>query len=588
MAENADLTVVYTFVEALRRAGVADVCISPGSRSTPLTLAFVRTGAFRVWTLLDERSAGFFAVGLARVGRPAALVCTSGSATANYHPAVMEASAARLPLIVLTADRPPELHHVGANQTTQQLDVYGHLVKWSVNMPVPLDTPALHQHAEATAWRLVQLATTAPQGPVHLNWPLREPLIPPPYQAGGRHRVVQSVAGAKLTPHDGVLDDLARVFASSSRGLMVCGPQGDPKVAEAVLQLARRLRVPVVADVLSQARRAVPAEDELCIVDLYDVWIRDRTVAEAMTPDWVLRVGAAPTSKGLLQFLERARSARQIVVDDDPNWRDPAFSATDVVLGDVAWTCRRLAEVAAPAGDLTWLRQWQDISRRARQAFERVSQQVLAGAGAAGEPSTGLAFEGQLFSELAPLLTEQHQLFLGNSMPVRDAESFLPALPVGVRVLANRGVSGIDGVVSSAVGASAGSGRRTVLVIGDVSFYHDQNGLLAAVRNGLDVVVVLVNNGGGGIFSFLPQAAYPDTFAHFRTEHGLEFEPIVRMYGGVYRCPQSLEAVRSALSEALDAPGLQVVEVKTEIERNVAVNRAVVQGVQAAVREALS
>lgn len=589
MAENPDLQVVYTFVEALSAAGVGDVCISPGSRSTPLTLAFARSGHFRIWTLLDERSAGFFAVGLARVGRPVALVCTSGSATANYYPAVMEASAARLPLLVLTADRPPEMHQVGANQTTTQTQLYVPLVKCTINMPVPVNQPDLHRHAEATAWRLMQVATAQPAGPVHLNWPLREPLIPPPREPGDVHRRVRRTYTAVSLPHPDAIGMLHEVVTSSHRGLVICGPQSESAFAEAVLGLAARLQVPVIADVLSQTRRASDEGLSTCVVDTHDLWIRDADVANRVTPDWILQFGGTPTSKPLAQFLQqRAGRVRHVIVDVDANWRDATFSATDIVTGDATAVCQALCERLDPRVDTQmgtqsdaripaqWRALWQALQTAARDALTDAVARSL--------PRDAVGLEGRILLELAEHLTGVGGLFLGNSMPVRDAESFLPALPASVQVLANRGVSGIDGVVSSAAGAAAGLCKKTVLVIGDVSFYHDQNGLLAAAQNHLDLLVVLVNNDGGGIFSFLPQANYPDTFSQFRTAHGLDFKPVVEMYGGEYQRADDWTTFRDTLPVLLERPGLRVLEVRTNIDENVRLHRELSDEVRCAVR----
>ncbi|WDL95954.1 2-succinyl-5-enolpyruvyl-6-hydroxy-3-cyclohexene-1-carboxylic-acid synthase [Alicyclobacillus sp. ALC3] len=612
MTENHNLTVLYSFVRALRRAGVEDVCISPGSRSTPLTLAFVRSGLFRVWTLLDERSSGFFAVGLARVGRPAALVCTSGSATANYHPAVMEANTSHLPLVVLTADRPPELQDVGANQTVDQSKLYGTHVKWQVQMPVPEDTPVLHRHAEATAWRLVSAATALPQGPVHLNWPLREPLIPPAIDDVNLPEATLTHAFAPvLAPHPQAVDAVEQLCARSPRGLFVCGPQADEHLAEALVALSAAWHVPLVADVLSQVRTVGPLPAEAVVVEGYDLWLRDRQIADALTPDWIVRFGGTPTSKPLNQFLARCRGSQQVVVDAGTNWRDQDF-VTDTVVqceptlmaqlltaratvdagtdataraGTDATTDATTAATmdATPAAETetNWTQLWQLATVRAREALLDAEKLVSAS-------DRGLAFEGQVFTELAHHLVDGDVMFLGNSMPVRDAESFLPAGERRVQVLANRGVSGIDGVVSSAVGAAAGSGRRTVLVIGDVSFFHDQNGLLAAKQFGVDLTVVLVNNDGGGIFSFLPQAAYPETFAHFRTSHGLDFSHTVALYGGVLHRPTDWVALRQSLDQAREQGGLQVIEVRTDMDANVAMHSEVVQRVQSAVRGAFA
>lgn len=586
MTENHNLSVLYTFVRALQRAGIEDVCISPGSRSTPLTLAFVRTGAFHVWTLLDERSAGYFAVGLARVGRPAALVCTSGGATANYHPAVMEAYASRLPLVVLTADRPPELQEVGANQTIHQSQLYGTHVKWQIQMPVPEDIPLLHRQAEATAWRLAQTARAKPEGPVHLNWPLREPLVPPLENLAHAVPVtVQRAFAAVATPHPDAVSEVIELMQTSGRGLLVCGPQPNAALADAVLALAAAWHVPVIADVLSQVRSVGHVPADAVVADVYDLWLRDSNIVQQLQPDWVLRFGATPTSKALNQFLGSCTTATQVAVDEAVNWRDPGFVVNTVVQGDPVLLCSVLTErgETAAAGD-DWTQRWQRISERARAA---VHDAAVKQADAAVDEAGSLAFEGQVFAQLAAQQMSESILFLGNSMPVRDADSFLPLLRERVPVLANRGVSGIDGVISSAVGVAAGSQRRTVLVIGDVSFYHDQNGLLAARQFGVDLTIILINNDGGGIFSFLPQAAYPETFAHFRTAHGLDFEHTVQMYGGTFHRPDTWEAFAQRLDLSRQSGGLQVIELRTDMQRNVAYHDQLVSRVQAAVRAAL-
>lgn len=585
MTENQNLSVLYSFVRALHRAGVEDVCISPGSRSTPLTLAFVRSGIYRTWTLLDERSSGFFAVGLARVGRPAALICTSGSATANYHPAVMEAYSARLPLIVLTADRPLELQDVGANQTVDQIKLYGAHVKWQVQMPVPEDTPTLHRHAEATAWRLVTTATALPNGPVHLNWPLREPLIPPAEEnANVPKSTLLRTFLPVLAPHPEAVDALAQLCASSPRGLFVCGPQMDEHLAEALVEMSAAWGMPLAADVLSQVRTLGPLPGGPIVAEGYDLWLRDGQIADALTPDWIVRFGGTPTSKSLNQFLSRCTAAKQVSIDAGTNWRDQDFVVETVIQSDPTRIAQLLTSRAPSAGDGldgAWAQMWRTASVRSREVLADTE-------GLRGASERGFSFEGQVFAELARHLQGGEVLFLGNSMPVRDADSFLPAGSPRVKVLANRGVSGIDGVVSSAVGASAGTGRRTVLVIGDVSFFHDQNGLLAAKQFGVDLTVVLVNNDGGGIFSFLPQAVYPETFAYFRTSHGLDFSHTVALYGGTLHRPSDWASLAQSLENAREQGGLQVIELRTDVDANVAIHREVVGRVQAAVREVLA
>ncbi len=633
MTVNPDLSVVVSFVSQLRHAGVEHVCISPGSRSTPLTAACVREPALRTWSLLDERSAGFFAVGLARMTkRPVALICTSGTAAANYFPAVMEARQSRVPLLIVTADRPPELRGVGSNQTVDQVKLYGSYVKWQADMPTPDGGAMLDEQAKSAVFRAVSEATAEPAGPVHINWPFREPLLPPKGSNTSRAatepemadepvhepivQATQSSTAAPLLARPGGrpfvrlrrgirrLDDsdlraLADDLFQMARGLIVCGPQDDPRLALALRSLAEALQYPLLADPLSQARAAEGRES--MVVDAYDVLLRNRRklhadIWETLRPEVVLRFGQTPTSKVLGSYLSEHRGVRQIVVDDAENWQDPFFCATDVFSCDAVDFAVRLAAAVEQRTESVFARGWlqsnASVAATLLMQTMAVSPEFAAAVGAnstasaprakgAGQDHQGTPsspnlpeeplFEGRIFVELAQLLPEGCVLFAGNSMPVRDLDSFFPKGERALRVMANRGVSGIDGVVSTALGTAVGAaalGRRVVLVIGDVSFYHDANGLLAARQYGLDLTIILVHNDGGGIFSFLPQSTQDDVFPYFSTPHGLDFEPIVRMYGGAYTRIANWVQFRHSVAQSLGSSGLHVLEVRTNRETN--------------------
>jgi 2-succinyl-5-enolpyruvyl-6-hydroxy-3-cyclohexene-1-carboxylate synthase len=436
-------------------------------------------------------------------------------------------------------------------------------------MPVPEDEAALVRHARATVWRAVAHALSRPMGPVHLNWPFREPLVPPPAEtssdgvdreAGG----LEAWFPAEWTPSRRALDHLAQWLQAGRRGLIICGPQDNPAFADAVVALAKRWNVPLLADPLSQVRSR-PHNCEH-VVDTYDLFLRDRRLWAQLTPDVVLRFGATPTSKVLGQFLQSCSESRQIVVTAEEGWRDPFFTAASVVQADATQVCKALSEYNLAPNPKEWFETWTRVNGATSAVVQRVS-------------SEGHWFEGRVFWELASLLPDGATLFAGNSMPVRDMDDYFLKPQSAVRSLANRGVSGIDGVVSTALGAAA-SGSPTVLVIGDVSFYHDLNGLLAAHKHNLNLTVVLVNNDGGGIFSFLPQAAHPDTFAYFRTEHGLDFQHAVRMYGGRFAAVQTWEEFRQRLSESLAESGLNVIEVRTDAKENVRIHDEVLEQVR--------
>lgn len=581
MAENENLGVVNAFVEELARAGVRHVCISPGSRSTPLTIAAARHQAFQIWSLLDERSAGFFAYGLARqVKEPVALICTSGTATANYLPALMEARQSRVPLLVLTADRPPELQGIGANQTVDQLKLYGSHVKFFIQMPTPEKQEVLLRQARQAAWRAVSTAAASPAGPVHVNWPFREPLVPPTEAspsatdtATGTIPAVKplpgglvSVGSAKGHPEPELMQSILPLLQKMKRGLIICGPQDDPLLARRILELAAHLDVPVFADPLSQLRTIEPPVDR--VVDGYDILFRNEKWVERLQADLIIRFGQTPTSKALGQYLQAQNQAWQIVVDENPQWMDPFFSATHVVIANPAEFCGALLEL--PVRDdfndsASWSRRWIQLNTRIQQ---------LVNEALSSRPFTETLFEGEIPRQLMAVLPPGTTVLSGNSMPVRDFDSFLHSQGSSFRFLANRGVSGIDGVVSTALGLAAANAGPVVLVIGDVSFYHDFNALLVALRHKLSLLVVLVHNNGGGIFSFLPQASYPDTFEHFRTSHGLNFQAGVEMYGGRFESVKTWNEFQEAIQRNLSASGVSVVEVRTDGEHNVSWHQA--------------
>jgi 2-succinyl-5-enolpyruvyl-6-hydroxy-3-cyclohexene-1-carboxylate synthase len=499
------------------------------------------------------------------------LLATSGTAAANFFPAIVEANLARVPLVVLTADRPHELRDNGAPQTIDQLQLYGQHVKWFFDLPEPEVGMEQVRLVRTLAARAVASAMAEPRGPVHLNWPFREPLIPAPGHATLVDGPFVEVANARLAPTADLTSTLAIELSRARRGLIVCGPQDDARLPAALASVAHRLGYPVLADPLSGMRRG--GHDRSMVVDTYDALLRDPAVRERLEPEVVVRIGAIPTSKPLLQYLQDFAPRRQIVVDPG-GWREPTGMATDVLHVDPRALCDALADALREDGSTDWAATWLEINAVGRRALQRYVD--------------GLEelFEGKVIAELGTLLPDGVLLYAGNSMPVRDLDSFLPASPRSLRCLANRGANGIDGVVSSALGASAAQVGPVVLVIGDISFYHDLNGLLAARQHGLDLLVVLLNNDGGGIFSFLPQAeSVADKFEMlFGTPHGLDFRPFVEGYGGRLVRVEDWQGFAAAVGSGLARGGLQVVEVPTERKRNVVLHREAWR----AVAEALS
>jgi 2-succinyl-5-enolpyruvyl-6-hydroxy-3-cyclohexene-1-carboxylate synthase len=528
---------------------------------------------------LDERSAAFFALGMAKAKRhPVALLCTSGTAVANYFPALVEAYYSRIPLIVVTADRPHELRDVGAPQAIDQLNIYGKYAKWFVEMALPERTPEMLRYARTVAARAAGIAMSAPAGPVHLNFPLREPLVPNIeeetwQQIEAKEPSYTKVIVGKVTVDRKQLEQLYHQLASIEKGLIICGPMDYPEFAEVVTELAEMLDYPILADPLSQLRSGPHSKQY--IIDCYDAILKDETTAAAFVPDVVIRFGAMPVSKPLFLLLKRYPSIRQIVVDGGGGWREPTLMASYMIHCDEVEFCRQLIEMAERKSTKSeWCATW--------KAVNDIAKSVLL-----EEPADSELFEGKVFTELLQLLPSGATLFVGNSMPIRDADTFFFTTDKQIRMLANRGANGIDGVVSSALGVSAVA-EPLVLVIGDLSFYHDLNGLLAAKMHGLNATVIVLNNNGGGIFSFLPQANYKKHFEMlFGTPTDLQFVHTVRMYEGNYQNSKTWDEFRHHVSRSLTTDGLHVIEVCTSRETNVKTHRLLWERVSQEIAEFL-
>ncbi|HXG42030.1 MAG TPA: 2-succinyl-5-enolpyruvyl-6-hydroxy-3-cyclohexene-1-carboxylic-acid synthase [Dehalococcoidia bacterium] len=565
MTAEALTVFVGAFVDALARAGVRHACICPGSRSSPLALTMARQGALRLWTHLDERCAGFFAVGMAKALRePVAVVVTSGTAAANLLPAVVEAYYSRTPLLVLTADRPPEAREAGALQTIVQPGLYGRHVRWQADVPLPEATAEAVRYARALASRAAAAARGRPAGPVHLNFPFREPLLPARGEAAavgdGPAFVPLRSAARRPTPDE--LLPLARELAGVQRGLIVCGPQSDPDFPPAAAALAQVLGWPLLADPLSQARWG-PHRSPLA-VDRYLTLLQDEAVAEALAPEAVLRLGPLPTPRPVHAYLQRHRGCRQLVVDEE-GWPDPLLTASEAFHADPTAFCLALAEavrsLSRAAEESNWARAWRELDALVGGVLDELLD---------GEPCPS---EPRALRDLVRLLPEGAALFVGNSMPVRDLDAFCRGDGRRLLLLGNRGASGIDGVVSSALGACAVWDGPLALAVGDTSFYHDLNGLLAVRRHGLSPLVLLLHNDGGAIFHFLPQEGEPELEELFAMPHGLDFRPAAEMFGLSFHQPPDWEAFRLVVREALCQRQPTIVQVRSDRAWNAELHR---------------
>ncbi|HWC41492.1 MAG TPA: 2-succinyl-5-enolpyruvyl-6-hydroxy-3-cyclohexene-1-carboxylic-acid synthase [Actinomycetota bacterium] len=561
-----------TLVDELARAGLTDACLAPGSRSAPLALALAEHPGITVHVHLDERSAAFFALGAAkRSGRPVAVVCTSGTAAANFHPAVLEADQARTPLLVLTADRPPELRGTGANQATDQLKLYGPAVRWFCEVGVPGDDPGAGRYWRSLASRAVAEATGAPAGPVHLNLAFAEPLVPPvlagepaPGRPDRAPWTAARPAGTAADPRD--VAGLAEAVRANPDGLLVAGwgVDLDPGVADG---FAAASGWPVLADPLSGARRGPAA------VSAYDGLVRAPRFAAAHRPGLVVRTGAAPTSKALTGWLDE--SVPQVLVDPAGGWLDPGRAASVRLTADPS---ALLAAVTAqlggprPGPPRPWLGEWLDADRLAREAIDGLLDDWA-------EP-----FEGRVARDLVAWMPDGGTLVVGSSMPVRDVDAFA-APRDGLRFVANRGLSGIDGFVATALGVAAAGTEPVAALCGDLTLLHDASSLLGAAGRPRGAVLVVCDNDGGGIFSFLPQARLPaDLFEPlFGTPHGLDLTALAAAARVPATVVEKAGGLVPALDAALAAGGTRLVVVRGERAANLARHRAVTEAVAAVV-----
>ncbi len=587
-----------TLVDELAAGGLEAVCIAPGSRSTPLTVAFAEHPDVTVFSHLDERSAGFFALGRARrTGDPTALVCTSGTAAANFHPAVIEANQARVPLLVLTADRPHELRDSGANQTVDQVKLYGDAVRWDAELPDPEADERKVRALRTTAARALAETAGVEPGPVHLNCPFRKPLepidrpddVPDSFDdtLAGRGRTgpfVETTAGTRTleaNQHRPLVEALER----AERPLIVAGPVDPADLItldpDTVLSVAERLGAPIFADPLSGVRfgahvDAGTGSARSSVVGGYDAYVE-----ELPDPDVVVRFGASPTSKPLCHALRDA-DARQFLLDPAGKWREATFTATDLLAASPGPVFEALLEQfddgLEPSAHDGWLSDVQAAERR----HWAIRDDALAAAELEAAP-----FEGAILASVFDHAPDPATVFVSNSMPIRDADRFARPRDAGLTVLGNRGASGIDGITSTALGAGSAADEPLVLVTGDLAFYHDSNGLLAVDRCDVDATVVLLDNDGGGIFHKLPIEEFEPPFTdQFKTPHDLEFEALAELYGLEFERVEPT-AFESAYRRSLGQEGTQVLAVAFDAEASHRRREDLKDRVRVAVRSAL-
>jgi 2-succinyl-5-enolpyruvyl-6-hydroxy-3-cyclohexene-1-carboxylate synthase len=558
-------------VDEMVRNGVRHACLSPGSRSAPLALALAENDGIELHVSLDERSCSFLAIGIAKasLSGPVAILCTSGTAAANFLPAIVEAHHSRTPLLVFTADRPPELRDTGASQTIDQIKMYGDSVRWFVEVGAPEELPTSNSYWRSIVSRACAVAQGSPPGPVHLNVAFREPLVPPAdssefgYDLDGRPdgEPWTRFGPGTSSPTGEEVEALAAELARADSGVIVVGagriqgPSGEAP-QDSVGRLAASLGWPLLADPFGwEWSGSLRAGDAL---STYDHLLRINSFRVAHRPDVVVRIGAGLLSKPLASFV--ANAPTQILFDRGAAFLDPGRSLTRLVEADPLTLCHDLTTELERSGHAPTRERraaWRDADALARRTIDEVLDER-------DDPS-----EPRTARDVLAALPDGSTLVVASSMPLRDVEAFM-APRRAVRLLANRGANGIDGFVSTALGAALASTGPTVALTGDLSMLHDQNGLLLLRSEGVNVTFVVINNDGGGIFSFLPQAALPEHFEKlFGTPQSIDFEGFASFHRCHYDLLDAASDLPALMTASFDRGGATIIEVRTERGANV-------------------
>ena len=563
--ENLNILWGSLIIEELIRNGIDYFCISPGSRSTPLTVAVARHPKAKTVVIYDERAAAFHALGYGRGRRkPAVLICTSGTAIANYAPAVVEAAMDYVPLIVISADRPAEKIETGANQTIRQSKFFGDYVRWQFDLPSP-NEEIYPEMVLTTVDHAVHQAISDPMGPVHLNCHFREPLAPifreisagyldklKPWKSQEIPYTVYSVA--RKSAMNSELDRFAGIMNASSKGLVVVGRLKSPEERQAVQSLSLKLGWPVFADILSGLRLG---NQQANLITYFDLMLLAENMHEKFKPDTILHLGEQTASKRFLQFVEKVRPPNYLMVSSHSFRSDPTHRVSWRLVYHLAEFCKVMEERIRPQPDIDWLHYLKELSQKVSFLIDKEMKK---------KPDLNEPGVSRMLSELIP---SSQLLFLANSLPIREMDMFGCSTGEKIRIAANRGVSGIDGTISTALGFAKALERPTTLLIGDLAFLHDLNSLAMLPGITVPLIIVLINNGGGGIFSFLPISQFQDVFEpFFGTPHTLTFEHAAALFKLDYSTPQNMSEFKKIYQSAIQKKSSMLIEVKTERQGN--------------------
>ena len=602
--DNSSLTTVWSraFFDELARLGVRNIALAPGSRSTPLVMACARDDRFKMWTHLDERSAGFFALGVGKYSRlPCAVITTSGTAAANLLPAVVEAHQSGTPLLLLTADRPALLRGTDSNQTINQVNLYGTYVKqyFETGEPVWRDLERIRNIACRAFWE-----TQNPySGPVHVNLAFEKPLEPQEPEVGfskvqeplsllgqvgrSKGRPLVNISPTEVSISYTETLKIKDMVAGSERGLIIAG--GGLKnggLAKELNNFSKKTGFPIIADPLSGVR--FDPNGEGLKINRSHLICGHSELRHLLRPDLIVRIGSAPVSETVSGFVEACRDVSQLVISGGNNWDDHLGVSSHYVAVEEESLIRELNDLLKEERVVPgWKEEW--------QKFDKVIEGVL-------DANSERFFEGNIIRLIGEMVPPKTSLFVSNSMPVRDLDVFGPDRQDSLTVYGNRGASGIDGIVSSVAGiAGAGMSRvsdqtfseeecdsSVVAILGDIAFCHDMNGLLTMAKYELNVLLVVINNDGGGIFHKLPIREYePEFTSYFTTPHGLEFEAAAELYGIAYRKAADLHQLAEVFSGLIMEKGPKIIEIQVDRDQNWHCHREILLEVNKSIDELL-
>lgn len=566
-----------TFIKELNSIGVKYACISPGSRNTPLTLAIANNKKLKSFVYIDERCSAFFALGIAKAtNSPVILQSTSGTATAELYPAIIEAYQQRVPLIVCTADRPAELLNTGANQTINQNNLYKNHIRWFFDVGLPEPIPRRIRHIKAIAKRAVYESMVRSKGPVHLNFPFRKPFEPDTFTDEVSSEVIETAKlvlpdkkdlykeNGKSIVSEKWFKEIAQHLTKFKKGLIIAGPENYNELFHFNCQkLASILGYPILADGASQLRFGKHNKEN--ILSSFEGFLRSELFSRKYKPEIILQFGRTITSKALGLFFEKC-SAIRFMVNEYGDWFDPANRANASFACKPYLFCEKMIE-HLQSRKVKRSQSWLKATKELDEKSLKVKNEIIS--------KSDFPNECRIIEELVNLLPEKSQLMISNSMPIRDFDYFAPVTKKIINIFNNRGASGIDGITATALGLAVLEKRSTVLLTGDSAFYYDLNALLAARKYKIPLIIILINNNGGGIFEVLPVSKYGKIYKeYFVAPHDLDFSPFVKAFGGNYSLIKSWRDFRDEFGNALKKKEFSVLEIRTDAAASLKLRQA--------------